>query len=127
MKYAKPLVGLAAAVVILLGIWMYFKPKGMAGHKDLNIQVVYEDESSKNFPLSTDAEFLADALIEAGFVEGEEGPYGLYITTVDGVTADDSLQQWWCITKGGERLNTGANDTPVTDGDHFEITLKTGY
>jgi hypothetical protein len=106
---------------------MFFKPEGVEGTKNLGIQVIYEDGSSKDFQLSTDAEFLGGALTEAGLIEGEEGPYGLYITTVDSVTADNGLQQWWCITKNGEQLNTGADTTPISDDDHFEITLKTGY
>lgn len=49
------------------------------------------------------------------------------VTTVNGVTADSSLEEWWCFTKGGETLNTGVDSTPIADGDHFEITLTTGY
>lgn len=127
MKHGKILAALAVAAAVFFGIWMYFKPEGVEGSKNLDIQVVFEDESSKDFQLSTDAEFLSGALTEAGLIEGEEGPYGLYITVVDGVTADESLQQWWFVTKDGERLNTGADTTPILDGDHFEITLKTGY
>ncbi|MEY8387907.1 DUF4430 domain-containing protein [Oscillospiraceae bacterium 38-13] len=127
MKHGKLLAALAVAAAVFLGIWMYFKPEGVEGSKNLDIQVVFEDESSKDFQIFTDAEFLGGALTEAGLIEGEEGPYGLFITVVDGVTADSGLQQWWCITKGGERVNTAAGSTPIADGDHFEITLKTGY
>lgn len=126
-KNRKILAALAIAAAVLLGIWLCFKPAGTAGSKDLTVQVVYEDGSSEDFRISTDAEFLGDALKEAELIEGEDGPYGLYITTVGGVTADDGLRQWWCITKGGERVNTGADATPIADGDRFEITLQTGY
>ena len=127
MRHGKLLAALIAAMAVLLGIWLCFKPEGTAGSKNLAVQVVYEDGSSEDFQISTDAEFLDGALIEADLIEGEEGPYGLYITTVGGVTADGGLQQWWCITKGGEQVNTGADATPIADGDQFEITLKTGY
>ena len=46
-----------------------------------------------------------------GLIEGEEGQYGLFITAVDGVKADDSKNQWWCITKNGEQVNTGVDTT----------------
>ena len=82
-------------------------------------------KESKDFQISTDAEFLGDALKEADLIEGEDGPYGLYIITVDGITADESLQQWWCVTKDGEMLNTGVSSTPIADGDHFELTMST--
>ena len=48
-------------------------------------------------------------------------------TEADGETANESLQQWWCITKGGEQVNTSVDSTPIQDGDHFELTLKEGY
>ena len=51
----------------------------------------------------------------------------MFITTVDGETADESKEQWWCITKSGEMVNTGADQTPIQDQDIFELTLKEGY
>ena len=47
--------------------------------------------------------------------------------TWDGEQADDSKQQWWCLTKGGEMVNTSADLTPIADGDRYELTLKEGY
>ena len=60
-------------------------------------------------------------------IEGEEGPYGLFITSADGVKAEESLQQWWCITKDGEMLTTGASEAVIADGEHYELTLTVGY
>ena len=58
-------------------------------------------------------------------VDGEESAYGLFIMTVDGETIDEADQEWWCITRGGERVDTGADTTPIADGDHFELTMST--
>lgn len=126
-KNAKILGALAVAVIVLLGVWFFLKPSGVTGSKELDVQVVYADAGSKDFHISTDAAYLGEALKEAELIEGEDGPYGVFITAVDGVTADDSLQQWWCVTKGGESVTTGVDTTPIEDGDHFELTLKTGY
>ena len=62
-----------------------------------------------------------------GIIQGSESEFGLYILTVDGETADEDLQQWWCITKGGEQLMTGADDTMIADGEQYEFTLTTGW
>ena len=86
---------------------------------EITVKVIHGDGSEKEFPISTTAENLGDALVEEGLVEGEESSYGLFITTVDGETADDSNQEWWCLTKGGEMWNYGA--------DTFELTLTVGY
>lgn len=123
---------IAAGVLVVLlavaaGVWMRFGPKGTGGTKQVTVRVVYADKTQKAFPLRTNAEFLGRALEEAGLAQGEQGPYGLYIKTVDGVTADESKQQWWCLTKGGETVMTGADATPVADGDVFELTLTEGY
>ena len=60
-------------------------------------------------------------------MEDNQSAYGLYILTADGETADEDNQEWWCITQGGEQLNTGADQTPIADGDRFELTLTVGY
>ena len=83
--------------------------------------------SIKRYIRNVDAEYLAEALTENEIASGSDSEYGLFITTVDGETADDGEQQWWCITKGGEMLMTGASETPVADGETYELTLTTGY
>ena len=66
-------------------------------------------------------------LTDEELVSGDIGAYGMFITTVDGETADDTNQEWWCITKGNEQLNTSADQTPIADGDNYELTLTVGY
>ncbi len=89
--------------------------------------VVYEDGTYENFAIDTRQSTLGAALLEGGLIEGEEGDYGLYVTTVNGVKADESKEQWWCLTKDGEPVATGVDSTPIANEDVFEFTLKTGY
>ena len=117
------LVLVAAAVFAYIG----FSPKANAGGKEIAVTVIHGDGSEKLFELSTDAESLRDALEPEGIIEGSESEYGLFVTTVDGETADDSLQQWWCFTKGGESIMTGVDGIMIADGEQYEITLKTGW
>lgn len=120
-------VALIAAVSVFAGIYFAFgRPETSAGSKTVTIEVVAPDYSNTH-KIKTDAEFLGDALKEEGIIEGEEGQYGLFITSVDSIKADDSKQQWWCITKGGADVMTGVDVTPIADGDTFELTLKEGY
>jgi hypothetical protein len=116
---------LAAAAALMLGIWYLATPQAQAGEKTVVVQVIHGDESSKDFTYRTDAENLGQVLVEENLVQGEDSATGLFVTTVDGETAQDSLRQWWCVTKGGKWLDTGVDATPITDGDHFELTLST--
>lgn len=97
------------------------------GGKTITFTVVHKDGSSKDFTIKTDADNLRSALEQEKLVEGEEGDYGLYVKTVDGETVDDANEEWWCLTKGGEQVNTGVDDTKIADGEAYEFTFTTGY
>lgn len=123
---------LSTAILILLccaALFIYnaFKPATNAGEKNITVTVIHGDESKADFTYQTDAEYLGDILQEKGLIDGEQGDYGLYVTTVDGETVDESAQEWWCLTKAGESVNTGVDLTPIADGDSFELTLMVGY
>lgn len=121
-------VAVLAVVIVMVGVWFAFgRQTGVAGEKNLAITVVYADETSEEFKFATNAEFLRGALEEQNLVAGDESNMGLWVKTVNGVTADESVEQWWCFTKGGAEVMTGVDSTPIADGDAFEITLKTGY
>ena len=98
-----------------------------AGTKNITVTIIADGKETVTKNISTDAEYLRGALDEEGLIAGDESEYGLFVKTVNGITADDAKQQWWCFTKGGETLFTGVDSTPIADGDTFEITLKTGY
>lgn len=126
----KTLIGcgaLVAACLLAALLYLQTRPETAAGNKTIDVVVVHGDGSEAAFQYQTDAEYLGDVLTENGLVEGTESTYGLFITTVDGETADESLQQWWCITREGEMLSTGADQTPITDGEQYELTLTEGY
>lgn len=132
MKTHKKQIIIGAVILVVLlavmgGLYALFMPKGHSGAKHITIEVVLLDQSSQDYEISTDAAYLGQALKAQKLIEGEDGPYGMYITAVAGVTADEQLEQWWCITQNGGIVNTGADTTPIADGDHFELTLKQGY
>lgn len=98
-----------------------------AARKQITVQIVHRDGSIKDFSINTQEEFLGPALVAAGVVVNNRSTYGLFIVTADGETADDSQQEWWKVTKNGEMLLTGADDTAIADGEHYELTLTVGY
>ena len=122
---------LAAVLVVLCvlaGIlYQNFKPATTEGSKEITVTVIHADQSEKDFTYNTDAEYLGEVLLDEGLIAGEDGDYGLFVKTVDGETVDDSKQQWWCLTKDGESVNTGVDLTPIADGEQYELTMIEGY
>ncbi len=95
--------------------------------KTITVKVVHKDGTENTLTVNTDADNLRGALEPDGVIAGDESEYGLFVKTVDGETADDANEEWWCITKGGEMLNTGVDDTQIADGESYEFTLTVGY
>lgn len=101
--------------------------EAQTGSKTITVDINMPDGTTDTVTIKTDAEYLRGALEQEKLVAGDESQYGLFVKTVNGYTVDDSKQEWWCFTKGGEALFTGVDDTPIADGDKFEITLTVGY
>ena len=115
-------IALAVVIGLMAGVWFATRPETEAGSKAYTVTVVHKDGSVKGFAYRTDAEYLADALLEEGLVSGEDSQYGLTIITVDGedaVWATDSA--YWALWVGEEMAMTGASETPVYDGSIFKL------
>lgn len=129
MKQKKTIIAVAVLAVLILAsvlIWQGTRPETQTGDKTITVSVVTDTEMT-DFTIVTDAEYLRQALEQENLVEGSESEYGLFVTTVNGVTADDSQQQWWRFTRNGEMVETGIDTTPIADGETYEITLITGW
>lgn len=125
MKNKKLVLGMSIVLALLIAVFAgaYFlkQPTTQEGAKDIKVTVVFADKSEKQYEINTDAEFLAEALLEEKIIT-EKSSDGLY-TVIAGERADYTLDKsWWCLTKGGEMVNVGINDQPIADGDSFEIT-----
>lgn len=125
MKNKKLILGMGIVLAVLIAIFATVfaltRNDTQQGSKEISVTVVFADKSEKVYEIHTDAEFLADALLEEKIID-EKLSDGLY-TVIAGERADYNLDKsWWCLTKSGEMVNVGINDTTLTDGDSFEIT-----
>lgn len=130
MKNKKTLIAvavLALLAAILAGVYFAARPTTEAGAKTISVTVVHADGSEKQFQYHTDAEYLGPVLLAEGLVEGEDGPYGLTISAVDGEKADwNENQSYWALYVGEDYAVTGADSTPVKDGDSFRLVYTIG-
>jgi len=119
--------GLFVITVLLLFVFLNKKNPSSAGVKKITVQVIVPDEEVKEFVITTEAYTLRQALEEEQLIKGQESTYGFYITEVNGRKADESKQEWWCITKDGEEVFTGVDLINIQDKDKYELTLMEGY
>lgn len=111
----------------MLYLYQNFAPQPVEGDKHITVTVVHKDGTSKEFTYDTNEEFLGTVLQGAGLIDGEEGPYGLMISTVDGELADWNVDQsYWALYVGEEYAVTGIDTTPIHDGDTFSLVYTIG-
>lgn len=95
------------------------------GKKEANITVIVKDKDGKavEIRLATEKKNLADALLDAGLVSGENTSTGLYIKTVNGIRADYEKDNayWAILDKDGNAALTGASSITVSDGDVYQL------
>ena len=91
------------------------------GEKTVEVEVKVE-EQSVTFTIHTDADTLGEALLEHELIAGEDGQYGIYVKTVNGILADyDVNKSYWGFYQNGEYLMSGVDTTAIVGGEHFEI------
>ena len=84
--------------------------------------VTGKDGNSTAFIIHTDKAMVGEALMEHGLVQGEEGAYGLYVKTVNGITADyDVDQSYWAFYINGEYAMSGVDTTEINESDVYKI------
>jgi len=89
--------------------------------KKFTVTVVHADGTSKDFSYETDEEFVGTVLLAEGLISGEDGPYGLMITQVDGEKIEDTNKAYWAIFEGEEYAMQGIDTTPVVDGQVYKL------
>lgn len=83
------------------------------------------DGNQTNFEIHTDATTVGDALTELGLIEGEESEYGLYVKTVNGITADyDTDGKYWAFYVDGAYAQAGVDATEITDGASYAFRVE---
>ena len=126
MKRKGLIATLSVACVVIIAIFAAIiidtRPDTNDGDKDITVTIVYQDKTKKEYNISTNAEFLGDALLQENLVKPEEYKTGYYLY-IDSVRADYNLDKaWWCVTENGEMAQVGINQLVVDNGDKFEIT-----
>lgn len=83
------------------------------------------DGKETSFEIHTDKKTVGEALLELELIAGEEGQYGLYVTTVNGITLDwDKDGKYWAFYIDGEYATTSLDLTDITPGASYSLKAE---
>ena len=95
------------------------------GSTVFNFTVIDVDGKETAFEIHTDKTIVGEALQELGLIDGEEGPYGLYVKTVNGTTLDyDKDGKYWAFYVNGAYGTTGADVTKIEGGTTYSFKAE---
>ena len=84
------------------------------GAISFQFSVVDLDGNESKFEIHTDEKTVGAALLKEGLIEGEEGPYGLYVMKVNGIEAIyEEDGSYWAFYENGEYGLTGVDLTDI--------------
>ena len=96
------------------------------GAHSFTLEITDADGKTITATINTDEETVGAALLKLNIVQGENSDYGLYVKTVNGITADyDKDQTYWSFYIDGEYAQTGVDMTAVNDGSTYKLAVET--
>ena len=95
------------------------------GLTKFTFQVVDKDGNQTDFEISTDESTVGEALLNLSLIDGEQGAYGLYVKSVNGITADYDVDgTYWAFYINGEYAMSGVDKTDVVDGAIYQFKVE---
>ena len=89
------------------------------------LTVTDQEGNETRFLIHTDKETVGAALLAFDVIAGDEGEFGLYVKTVNGITADyDKDGTYWAFYDNGEYAQTGVDSTAVTEGGNYAFKIE---
>ena len=86
------------------------------GEKSFRFSVVGVDSKERKFIIKTDKTTVGEALLDVELIAGEQGDYGLYVKTVNGITLDyEKDGKYWAFYIDGKYATTGVEKTEISD------------
>ena len=95
------------------------------GAKTFTVEVTDGEGKVTAFTVKSDAKTVGEALLALNVIAGDDGQYGLYVKTVNGITADyDKDQTWWGFYIDGVSASVGVDSTDIVDGSTYGFKVE---
>ena len=89
--------------------------------------VTDKDGNETAFEIHTDKTIVGEALQELELIAGDMGDFGLYVKTVNGITADYDVDgTYWAFYIDGEYAMTGVDATEIVAGSSYAFKVEKG-
>ena len=95
------------------------------GKTTFKVLIADKEGTETHVTVHTDKTIVGEALQEIGLLEGEEGPYGLFIKKVNGISADyDKDGVYWAFYVGGEYATEGIDLTEIDPEIEYALRVE---
>ena len=93
--------------------------------KSFTFVVVDTSGKETSFEISSGKATVGEALLDEGLIAGEDGQYGLYVKTVNGITLDfDADGKYWAFYVNDEYGMSGVDATEIVDGNTYSFKAE---
>ena len=95
------------------------------GEKVFALQVTDKEGNEVFVTVCTDAATVGEALAELAIIAGEESEWGLYVKTINGITADYNVDgTYWAFYINGEYAMTGVDATEIDEEAIYSFVIE---
>lgn len=95
------------------------------GDTAFTLEVVDSKGTRSLFNVKTNEKTVGAALLALDLIAGEDSQYGLYVKTVNGITADyDTDGSYWAFYIDGEYAQTGVDSTDIKAGATYTLKVE---
>lgn len=93
--------------------------------KTFTFIVVDGKGAETTFQITSDKSTVGEALLDEELIAGEQGDYGMYIKTVNGITADyETDGTYWAFYVNGDYATSGVDTTQIQDGATYSLKVE---
>ncbi len=88
------------------------------------LEVTDADGNTEKLSITTEEKTVGAALLKLGLIAGDDSQYGLYVKTVNGITADYDIDgTYWAFYVNGELAPKGVDLTDIVDGSTYAFKV----
>lgn len=97
------------------------------GANHFSFEVLDAEGNTLSYHIHTDKSTVGEALFELGIIDGEQGDYGLYVKSVNGIVADyDTDGAYWAFYINGNYASQSADLTEINENDVYSFRYEKG-